>query len=227
MALSTFQFSNKRYSREENFYLDLWQRYRKKVALKMVGSGHVVLDVGCYDGSYMQEIERAENKVYGIEASEKAVEKAKKKKLNVVLGDLEKKWPFGKNFFDVVFLGEVIEHIVTTDFLLSEIKRVLKPKGVLIVTTPNLACLSKRILLFLGKNPYQEASFTFPSNAAGHLREYTKDLLQGFVESKGFELVEYTSDIVSIPYCPQVIQRALGVLVPGLGRSLIMKFKRV
>ncbi len=55
--------------------------------------------------------------------------------------------PFEDNFFDVVLLLDVFEHIGYSDqpMALQEIKRVLKSDGQLIVSIPNLAHLSSRI----------------------------------------------------------------------------------
>lgn len=226
MANSSFIFSNKRYLLDKKFYQGAWQYYRKIVVLKLIGSNKKVLDAGCFDGQYMQEIKKNNNQVFGIEASEVAVESAKKNGLDVVGGDLEKRLPFDDDSFDVVYSGEVIEHIVDTDFFVDEIRRILKNKGVLIITTPNLASFSKRLLLLAGRNPYQEASFSYPKNAVGHLREYTFDLLRDFMEFKGFEVKKVKSDVVGVPFVPVIIQRFLAIIFPKLGRSLIVELKK-
>ena len=226
MPLDTFSFSKSRYHVDQNFYDELWQFHRKKVVLKLMPKNKRVLDVGCYDGFYMSSIKDLGNEVFGIDASSDAIYKAKSKGLNVSVGDLEDKWKVKDESFDVVFTGETLEHIVDTDFFILEAKRVLKRGGSLILATPNLATFSKRIMLMLGKNPWQEASFTFPQGAAGHIREFTPDLLRDFIKSKGFDLLKFKSDIVSVPGTPAFFQRLLAVIFPGLGRSLIMEFKK-
>ncbi|MBF0555989.1 MAG: class I SAM-dependent methyltransferase [Nitrospirae bacterium] len=225
MGKNSFFFSNERYQIEDDFYRGLWQVHRKTVVLNMIGSGKTVLDAGCYDGSYLIDIKKQNNDVYGIDASINAVEKARGMGLKVKQGSLEERWDYEDNTFDVVYSGEVIEHIIDTDFYINEIFRVLKAGGYFVVTTPNLACLSKRFLLLIGRNPYQEASFSFPAGAVGHMREYTFDLLRDYMLTKGFSVIESKSDIVSIPYCPAVIQRFLGITLPMLGRSIIVKFQ--
>ncbi len=225
-GLSAFSYSGKRYREEAGFYSGLWQKYRREVVLKLIGENKKVLDVGCYDGTYLELINNRNNEVYGIEASSGPVKICREKGLNVTKGDLERHWSFEDKFFDVVYAGEVIEHIVDTDFFISEARRVLKKDGSLILTTPNSATLGKRLLLILGKNPYREASFSYPPGAVGHLREYSFDLLKNFSESYGFVLQEFTSDVVNIPFLPSDFKRLLAKIFPRFGRSLIMKFSK-
>lgn len=225
MGKNTFTFSNETYTENSVHYGELWQKYRKIVVLKLIGSNKKVLDVGCFDGSYMKEFEMLDNDVYGIDASSEGVKVAQSSSMKAYHANLEEPWPFENNYFDTVFLGEVIEHIVDTDFLLDEILRVLKSDGEVLLTTPNMASFSKRLLLLFGKNPYQEASFTFPKHAAGHLREFTPDLLKNFFEYKSFTQISFKSDIVSLPGVPEQAQRLLGIVFPSFGRSLIAKFK--
>jgi methionine biosynthesis protein MetW len=226
-VLTSFSFSNARYHSEQFFYDELWQISRIEEVLKQIDNEAKVLDVGCYDGTFLELMKPITWSLYGIEGSQSAVEAANKKGLNVTRVDLERAWDYAEKNFDIIYIGEVIEHIVDTDHLINEVHRRLKPGGKLIITTPNLASFAKRVLLFFGKNPYQEASFTFPERAAGHLREYTADLLQQFIENKGFTHSQTRSDILGLPqFVPSKIQRYLGKKFPSLGRSLIMTFKK-
>jgi ubiquinone/menaquinone biosynthesis C-methylase UbiE len=61
------------------------------------------------------------------------------------------KLPYCDNSFDLVTFTEVIEHIENHRFTLSEISRVLKPEGILILSTPNILNLKSRVrFLFCG-----------------------------------------------------------------------------
>lgn len=71
---------------------------------------------------------------------------------------------YGDNYFDVVVTFQVIEHIKNDSFFVSEIYRILKPGGKLILTTPNIA-------MSLTRNPW-------------HIREYTLKQMQGLLEKK-------------------------------------------
>ena len=63
------------------------------------------------------------------------------------------KFIFADDTFDLVILGEVIEHLYDPDVLLRECNRILKKNGVLLITTPNLTSWYNRILLFFGFYP--------------------------------------------------------------------------
>lgn len=61
--------------------------------------------------------------------------------------------PFAGNTFDLVILGEVIEHLYDPDKIMSECNRILKSNGVLLITTPNLVSWYNRLLLVSGYYP--------------------------------------------------------------------------
>ena len=78
------------------------------------------------------------------------------------------KLPFEDDFFDVVVSFETIEHIIDYDKFVLEIKRVLKPGGQLILSTPNR--LATKILAI--KNPY-------------HIKEFSPDELKTALKTFG------------------------------------------
>jgi ubiquinone/menaquinone biosynthesis C-methylase UbiE len=98
-----------------------------------------ILDCGCGSGDYLLSFFNYSEKVFGIEYSEKKVEKFKSFGIsvaNVVQGNIED-MPFDHQKFDLVLLNEVLEHIPNQEKALKEIYRVLKKDGVLIVMAPN------------------------------------------------------------------------------------------
>jgi SAM-dependent methyltransferase len=196
--------------------------------VKFAGNGTRVLDVGCNDGSVGALLIKKDNEVFGIEASPTVAELAVKKGLKVLTADLEKGFPFEDAFFDVVMAGEIIEHISDTDFLIEEVKRVLKHDGIFVLSTPNVASLGRRIMLLLGKNPYFEASFGFPLDVrAGHLRFFTKTLLCDFLVYKGFSIEECTSDEVNFTSDGKFASTRLADIFPSFGRSIIVKTRKL
>ena len=201
-------------------------RIRINKIISLIGSNHRVLDIGCYDGSIGILLIKNNNEVYGMEISKETSKRAKEKGLKVEIQDIESEFKFEDDFFDIVLAGEIIEHILDTDFFIDEIKRVLKPNGFLVLSTPNVASLGRRILLLFGKNPYFEASFGFPPQVhAGHIRVYTKDLLLDFLKHKGFEIIKFESDAVIFTPSGKIASKLLADLVPTFGRSLIVKAK--
>lgn len=100
-----------------------------------------ILDVGCGSGHLLQKISetvRQPVELYGLDISQKLCDIAQKKNpdAKIVQGDAEA-LPYESNTFDVVFMTEALEHMLDYDKALSEVSRVLKPKGIFIVTVPN------------------------------------------------------------------------------------------
>ena len=84
--------------------------------------------------------------------------------------------PFPNEWFDCVIFAEVIEHLWDSPLtILSECRRVLRPGGVLILTTPNVMRLENKIKFLLNMNIYQDLHryLTSPRPVL-HYREYTK-----------------------------------------------------
>ena len=113
------------------------------------------LDCGCEDGRLT--LERANvigtNKVYGIEIMDSEIKKARQRGVIVENADLNDKIPFGNNEFDVITATQVIEHLYNIDNFVSEIRRLLKPEGIFIVSTENLAAWHNIFALVLGMQP--------------------------------------------------------------------------
>lgn len=209
----------------EDYYVDIVEKIRINKILNLVGKNKKVLDVGCYDGSIGEKLLERGNEVYGLDASQEMINLAKKKGVKGVVGNLEEKFPFDSGFFDTIVAGEVLEHILDTGFFIDEIRRILKLSGELILTTPNVCSLGRRIMTLFGMNAYFEASFEFPSNSVGHIRFYTKNSLKDFLIFKGFKIVFFESDVVKFPR--GFSSKLLADIFPTLGRDLIFKAKKL
>lgn len=128
--------------------------YRQQILALMPQAG-TLLDVGCDDGAWTEQIARAAraSSVAGIELSDARVA-AQGRGIDAHAGDLEKDWPFDDNSFDVVHANQVIEHLKRLDHFVSEIARVLRPGGRVVVCTENLASWHNVAALVLGYTPF-------------------------------------------------------------------------
>lgn len=101
--------------------------------------------------------------------------------------------PIGNNSIDLVIFTEVLEHIIAPpEQILSEIKRVLRTNGFLILSVPNAAQLSNRIRLLVGKNinAHPNTGYEYESiHGYGHIHEYTKTEITNLCVSLGFKIV--------------------------------------
>lgn len=124
---------------EGEIAIEHYQRYRFASQMTL---GKLVLDAACGEGYGSSLIAQNAKKVIGLDIDKEAVNNANSKygndKLSFVEGSVET-LPFENAYFDMVISYETIEHVnesVQKAFL-TEIKRVLKPGGILIMSTPN------------------------------------------------------------------------------------------
>ena len=104
---------------------------------------------------------------------------------------LEKQGNFNPSF-DVVVFSEVMEHIMCNDeIIIDNVRKLLKPGGVLILTVPNIASLWNRIRLLMGRNVLGSKSEILHGvfGGYGHLREYTPNEIKDIVLKCGFKIV--------------------------------------
>jgi 2-polyprenyl-3-methyl-5-hydroxy-6-metoxy-1,4-benzoquinol methylase len=198
---------------------------RIPLVLPMIGTNRDVLDLGCLDGTLGELFVRQGNRVKGIDASKTAIQKARDRGVDAQLGNLDDVFPFADASFDVVFAGEIIEHVFEVDQFVEEAFRVLRPGGSFIVTTPNLAALGRRLLLLFNRNPHIEISFKSPG-AAGHIRYFIASTLRKFLESKGFVIQRHISDVVNFNASGSIASQWLARCFPTLGKTLIMQARK-
>ena len=156
------------------------------------GTHQKVLDIGCQSGGFCGELLKLGHEPHGIEIMAELVQNARRNQPNIdfIVGDCSKEIPYPDASFDVVWAGEVIEHIGYTDVFVNEVNRVLRIGGHFILTTPMHNRL-KNIYLVLFKFE-QHFDPEFP-----HYRFYTKKSLCDVLTKRGFEIadIDYTGRI--------------------------------
>jgi len=158
---------------------DPMTRDRIKIALGFLpGSANKVLDIGAGYGFIEELIQKEGRKISlcGIDISPSGAERLNSKFGNKFkVGDI-RKIPYPSNSFDAIFVLEVLEHIAPAETFLAfnEVKRVLRPGGILIISVPT-----------------NETVDGFSKNPSGHLRIYTPELIRAELSLAGFEFVKW------------------------------------
>ncbi|MGQ9507197.1 MAG: class I SAM-dependent methyltransferase, partial [Candidatus Bathycorpusculaceae bacterium] len=193
-----------------------------------------ILDVGCGDGSFIIKFKKHYD-VFGVDISEVAVEEARKFGVNAYRVDVScENFPFPDGYFNIVYMGDMIEHLINPDFAIKEVGRVTKFDGFIVLSTPNLASWLNRLLLLFGIQPlFSEVSTIkqfgrFKGQtvfSVGHLRLFTYRALMQFLEFHGFEIVKTVGAPNGLPRFLRWIDHALSN-VPSLSSIIIVVCKK-
>ncbi len=202
-----------------------------------------VLDAGCGDGEIGRLLKEQMNvEVYGVDISKKGVALANGKGVHAKVADMSVKIPFTDKMFDLVISSATIEHVINPDRFLKEIRRVLRPGGILLVSTPNLSFWLNRILFFFGLYPlFLEASteakvgygkynkFFYSSQLVGHIHVFNVPALRELLIYQKFSIeriygntvdfVTPTSKMLTFLY--RCIDKAMSY-IPTMSSDLVM-----
>lgn len=225
------EFNNERYKTEKDMDLDKsvnYMRYKlicdlisKEIAsqpLRYPDKTRVkVVDIGCGPGHLTGQIKDLGVDVEGADLSDNSLEILKKKSLKGKKVDLEDTFPYKDSTFDVVVASEIIEHIIRTEFFLDELIRICKPGGILIITTPNVASLARRLMLLFGVNPYLEYKLY---GGAGHVRYFTFKNMRSFLTEHGLKIEKLFSEAINLSFSGNVVTKLGARIFPALGRNI-------
>jgi SAM-dependent methyltransferase len=153
-------------------------------ALELVGGGHRVLEVGCSTGHVTKHLVAAGNTVVGVEIDESAAVEARQVTdiVHVIDLDMTKLSSIEHGEFDVILLGDVLEHVRNPPAVLGDIVTLLAPAGRLVVSVPNAAHVDVRLMLLEGRVEYQDDGLLDRT----HLRWFTKASFRELLDGCGF-----------------------------------------
>jgi methionine biosynthesis protein MetW len=156
-------------------------------AQRLLAPGGRVLDVGCASGGLLALLRPSAGHLAGLELSPTAARAAAEIADHVVCGALEDPaLAFAADFFDLVVLADVLEHLADPAAGLARAAAWCRPGGRVLVSVPNVAHWHARLTLLRGRWP-QRDSGTFD---AGHLRWFTRDSLRALLSGAGLRDVE-------------------------------------
>jgi SAM-dependent methyltransferase len=129
----------------------------RRAVLRMLPKGHggAMLDIGTHKGEFAARVaERVgASRVAGIDFVEEHMAAARARGIEVVCANVDEGLPFADGEFDLVHANQVIEHVRRSDAFLREVRRVLRPGGLALISTNNLSSWHNVGALALGYQP--------------------------------------------------------------------------
>jgi 2-polyprenyl-3-methyl-5-hydroxy-6-metoxy-1,4-benzoquinol methylase len=170
-----------------------------------VPDGARVLDVGCATGYVAERLTARACAVTGLERDPVAAAAAERHCEAVLVGDLESRVdreavPRG---FEVVLLGDVLEHLVDPWETLRFVRDLLAPSGFAVASIPNAAAWTVRLALMRGRFEYADQGLLDRT----HLRFFTRATAHELVRGAGFAIERERFSPIEQP--PGVMRRLL------------------
>ena len=159
---------------------------------KRIGGKGRLLDVGCALGDCLSEAKiLGWTDVVGLEVSSFAFQFAKRRGLKVKLGTLSKTF-FKPNTFDAVLYQDVVEHIKDPLNELIKVKKVLKPRGLVFLVTPDIEGLWSKLL----------GRFWYHYKPGEHLNYFSQKTIKSVLKKSGFVNIktQETFHVLSVEY---------------------------
>lgn len=153
-------------------------------ALRLIPDNSTVLDIGCSSGNFGHElISKKKCTVDGVELDEGDVAIAKTKLRKVYTFNIEQGSPkILHRSYDIVYYGDVIEHLVNPVNALKNTKEILKKEGRVVFSIPNMAHMSVRMMVLAGTFEYGKTGLLDTT----HLHYYTKKEIQRIFAEAGY-----------------------------------------
>ncbi len=172
------------------------------------------LEIGCAGGAFLRSARDCGYETWGVEFSSDAAEFARKRfDLNVFVGSLPEA-QFEEDFFDVIFMGDVVEHLPNPVFTMKEIRRITAPEAILVILCPTQTnTLFSRIGFAVYGALNKRAIVNLPPY---HLFEYRPRSLKRLLTSHGFQVIR----IVQTAMVPGEVALR-GITMENLGKKFL------
>ncbi len=181
-----------------------------RAQMALAAGAREVVDLGCGNGRATQDLVAGLDgaRVRAVEGHEPFRTAAAALGIDVLPGDLERSLPFDDDSIDLVVSNQVIEHLADTDSFVAEIRRVLRPGGLAVVSTENLASWHNVGALIVGFQPFSSSNYSnrrYPlGNPLGlhagenasvvdgmlHRRIFTTRALRELFTAHGFDVID-------------------------------------
>lgn len=201
--------------------------------LFQAGKAKRILDLGCTDGFMSMLFKEMGLYTIGVDASASAVVSAQGRCDEAYVANLDgQPLPIPDGSVDLIWAGEIVEHIFSTEHFAREMFRVCTPGGRVIISTPNLASWINRLIFPFGLQPFFTETGVEPTNSgnflrqvsmpAGHIRNFTLSSLCHLLTSCGWTLEKAHGASILEKRSIKWLDLAVSHTFPGLATDLIL-----
>jgi len=165
-------------------------------AIGLVGSAKRVLEVGCSVGHVTEHLVARGNDLVGIEIDPDAAAEARRyaTRVHVLDIDLVPVSDVEEGPFDVIVLGDVLEHLRDPAAAMRDLAGLLTPDGSFVISVPNVGHVDVRLMLMHGRWEYQPDGLL----DRDHLRWFTKSSLRQLLADVGFVAVDVKRVVIGV-----------------------------
>jgi glycosyltransferase involved in cell wall biosynthesis len=206
-------------TKADNSHYDLKLGYDSShtYALRAVPAGAKVVDIGAGPGGMAAELNRKGCEVTVVDQHEPTT---KSSPIEVIVQDLDGELKFDPKNYDYLLLLDVIEHLKEPEQFLESLRSKLDyEKKTLILTTPNIAFVSQRLMLLLGQFNYGKSGIL----DRGHRRLFNLRTLKHLLRDAGMDVVEVKG--IPAPFPKVFGEGLLGQLAVKANLALIRASK--
>lgn len=174
-----------------------WHQHKRTIVKQLISrmKPGKALDIGCGTGKIIEELNQAGWQCVGVDKSALAQKEGLKRGLKISIADAGKKLPFPDKCFRLVLALDFLEHVKNDQKVVREIKRVLKPSGMIIASVPAYSTL-----------------YSYWDKMLGHFRRYSKSDLIQLMKANNLE-INFISYYFSWLLLPAVIIRKIKELL--------------
>lgn len=167
-----------------NYNLKPFKFSSHDLILKLIKPNSNILDIGCSKGYLACQLKKKGCIITGIDNNKEDLLSAKKECNKTILLDISREKITGK--YDIIILGDILEHLQDPLTLLKSLKKNLKEKGYILISVPNGVNIYARIKILFGNFDYEEKGIFDKT----HLRFFTLKSIKKLIKDSGYSITE-------------------------------------